>query len=86
MYDSPDDEESERLVNQLNAAGLTDIARALVQYDKTWWLGGVEHKVYIEPEASMVSGEGWSLYHEDPGWFDHLMAQLRTAGKIASQQ
>lgn len=83
VYESPDAEESEQLIDLLNAGGLADLAKGLVQYDKMWWLSEVKSKVYIEPEASMVSGEGWSLYQQETGWFDGIMSQLRQRVEIA---
>jgi hypothetical protein len=82
-YDTPDDVAAARLIARLKEAGLTRIAKALREYNKVWWLSGVECRVYIEPEMSMVSGEGWSLYEEEPGWFVDIMTQLRRAAAIA---
>jgi hypothetical protein len=82
-YDTPDDIAAARLIARLKEAGLTRIAKALREFDKVWWLSGVEYRVYIEPQMSMVSGEGWSLYEEEPGWFVDIMTQLRKAAAIA---
>jgi hypothetical protein len=83
IYEQGERSEAEDLITGLRAARLIDLAQALTQYDKTWWLKDVKYKAYIEPEASMVSGDGWSLYHEDPKWFEQTMAQLRAGAHVA---
>jgi hypothetical protein len=84
LYQSPRDIKARGLIKKLRKSGLEDIARALVANDKSWWLPDVHAKVFIEPEASMVSGQGWSLYHVDPKWFEVIMERLRRAAQIAN--
>ena len=82
-YETADAEEADCLLTRVTAVGSAEIAKALAESSKIWWLSRVRNKVYIEPGASMVSGEGWSLYEEKPAWFADIMAQLRKAASVA---
>lgn len=85
IYQSPNDIQALGLIKKLRKAGLDEVARAVVDSNKLWWLRDVKAKILIDAEASMASGTGWSLYHDEHGWFDGIMDHLRLAVEIGDQ-
>jgi hypothetical protein len=85
IYQTHNDIQALGLIKRLRQAGLDDIARAVMDSNKLWWLREVGDKVFIDAEASMASGTGWSLYHRQEGWFEGIMRPLRKAVEIGSQ-
>ena len=82
-YQSTDDARAKRLLRELRRDKLKHIAQAMVDSDRLWWLDELEHKNYIEAEASLASGTGWNLYQAKDGWFEATMRDLRKAVAIA---
>jgi hypothetical protein len=73
------------LVEKLHSAGLDEIATALKNDDKFWWLEGLEQVIDIYAQASLASGTG-SLSHgahgTDRDWYDEILGKLRRANQI----
>lgn len=79
-----DDIKAHSYIARLRTAHLDEIARALKNEDKYWWLENVGGRVRIEPKDSPASGAGWSLYDKSPTWFDGLLGQMREAAALSN--
>jgi hypothetical protein len=84
-YQTTDDIHAHRLMEDLRQAGLAEIAEALLNSDKLWWLYRAPHKNVIDAEASLASGSGWNLYQEKAGWFEQTIQQMQRAAEIVSR-
>lgn len=83
FYQTTDDPGAARLMKHLRLEGLGEVADALVNSDKLWWLDRVEHKNFIDAEASLASGSGWNLYSVTEDWFEEIIRQMERASSIA---
>jgi hypothetical protein len=85
-WQSEDEAQSKRFIKRLQTAGLKDVAKALRNDEKLWWLDDVQHRILIKAVASPASGSGWSLYDENPDWFLPIMEHLRKAVDISNRK
>jgi hypothetical protein len=84
-YQTTNDVQADGFLRLLREAGLDEIASAVVDTDKFWWMSEVTDKVFIDAEASPASGTGWSLYHREPKWFEGVLDRMRKAAELGQK-
>ena len=81
VYQDLDHPLSSSILQRLREAGLDDVAKALEEDNKFWWLD-ISNAVFIDAKASLASGTGYFLYDTDLSWFDTVLQKLRRGNEV----